>query len=111
MLKYLMMVGVATAIMSVAPPAFAKANNPLGCVRTEVGLSPAVSVIYTGCKLKWWGAHFVPGDSNGGGSAWEPPAETSKPPCYKPPKCKPCPPPPRCPPPPCKTYKTYKSVN
>jgi hypothetical protein len=93
MLKYVLMVGVATAIMSVAPPAFAKAK-PFGCTRTLVNLSPAVSVIYSDCKLKWWGAHFVPGDANGGGSSWVEPSEPPKNPCYKPPRC----------PPPCYTH-------
>ena len=85
MLKYILMAGVAAALMSVAPPAFANAK-PFGCTRTLVGLSPPVSVIYSGCKLKWWGAHFVPGGANGGGSSWVEPPEVKH---Y-------CPPPPPC---------------
>lgn len=69
MLKYVLMMGVAAALTSFAAPAFAQ-DKPFGCTRTLVNLSPAVSVIYSDCELKWWGAHFVPGNANGGGSSW-----------------------------------------
>ena len=84
------MVGVASACMAVAPSAFA-APKLLGCDRTSVDLQVVITT-YTGCKLKWWGAHFTPGSNPGGGG--DNTTVVSSDPCYKPP---------RCPPPPCHT--------
>jgi hypothetical protein len=95
MLKYLLMAGVASAVMAVAPPAFAKAK-PLGCDRNLVELQVVITT-YSGCKLKWWGAHFVPGEGYAGGGG-DPTTVESSDPCIKPVRC----PPPKCwTPPPC----------
>jgi hypothetical protein len=99
MLKYLLMAGVASALMAVAPPAFAKAK-PLGCDRSSVDLRVVVTT-YSGCKLAWWGAHFAPGDNYGGGGDNTTVVEISDP-CIKV----------RCPPPPCyDPCKTVKSLS
>jgi len=89
MLKYVMMAGVvAAALTAGSSGAYAKngstffANQPKGCHRVLSDLK-VVNAIWVGCKFKWWGGAFEPGDANGG--SWY--ATESKDPCR--PRCKP----------------------
>ena len=63
---------LAGAVIALALASSASANTD-SCVRKTVKLNPAVSAIISGCDLAWWGAYFVPGNANKGGSAWKKP--------------------------------------
>lgn len=73
-MKKLLLAGAAIAASMFATSSVSAA--PSDCTREPVNLSPAVSAIqHCGHQLAWWGAYFVPGNANGGGSAWSPPAK------------------------------------
>lgn len=66
MLKYLMMAGIVSALFAVSSPVMAKESwKKPGCKRVTVNLQ-VVEAVWVGCKFKWWGAAFVPGEGPSG---------------------------------------------